>query len=365
MGGVRLGGRVIIVSCSPPFTNSDISATDSVQVYRACTGDAVGNATQITTFTDGRTVQEEATNPILSPNGSKILFEVLSNSNDWEIWVTNSTPGSTATQLVAALDEHYYHPSWGADSNTFVYVQGTENRLGGPFTIFKDTVSSPGSPTTIVSLASGIGRYLARPRFNFDGTRIAYMQFNGTNAQLRCCDADGSNDNNVQTLASGYDFNDPPSFGWANSSNLIAWQDGSTGLYIGTDTGTGIIQLNDGGDSAGIGANVSHSPFIADDSAVIYSAIQEATRCGVFRADVSGTPNPTDINLLHGPTNSTYMRAPIVYNGRVWFVEFVSGGDQGVASMLPDGSGYQLHLDVSLGTPDLADFSTGWGWYFN
>ncbi len=365
MGGVRLSALVLLRSCSPPFTNTDLTDTGSVQVFRACTGDTPGLATQITNFSDGRIVNEDIANPVLSPDGRKILFEILSNSNDWEVWVVNATPGSTPVQLVAVLDEHYYHPSWGVDSDTFLYVKGSENRFSEAMTIFKDTVSSPGSPVTVKTQATGFGRYLARPRFNFDGTRIAYMQFNGTSSTFRCMNADGTSDGSIATITD-YDFNDPPCFSWANTQNLLAWQDGSTGVWLANDTGGGLVDLNSNGVAAGLPGSISHLAWPADDSFVVWGAALavEPGLVSIIRSELDGS-NTTELNALHGPSTGTWMRTPVVYQNRIWFIEFEGGDNYVVGSVAMDGTDYQVALDITLGTPDMEPFASTWGIYWN
>ena len=92
------------------------------QVYRPCSNNAAGTMTQITNFT-GFTVANQCHNPVLSPDGSKILFEITSATSGYrEIWVVNAT-GGTGTQLVADGSNYVIHPFWAPDSDTFVYVR--------------------------------------------------------------------------------------------------------------------------------------------------------------------------------------------------------------------------------------------------
>lgn len=367
MAGVRVGGIGVASVCSPIFPNTDLGVTDSCQIYRACTNNAAGTATQITDFTDGRVNPEDLKNPMLSPDGTKILFETLSSGNDWEIWVVDNVPGSTATQLVAVNDEHYYHPSWAPDSNTFVYVKGTEPRVGGAFTIFKDTVSAIGTPDTLVTQGSTVSGYLARPRFNFDGTRIAYMRNNGSGTKdLRCMDDDGTNNGQVKTI-SDYDFNDPPSFGWANTQNMIAWQNGGSEVWIGDDTGGSQVQINTAGAAAGIPGSISNYCWPSDDSFVVFAA-QTGTIAGslcVIRAELDGS-NTTELSNTNGPPNLTYLKTPIIWQGKIWFFEFGGGTISAnyLSYMELDGTGYQNFLDVSAASA-LEPFGPDWQIYFN
>lgn len=371
MSGIRISGKAPpVIPCSPPLTAyGGAGTTGESGIYRSCEGDAAGEMTLIAAldFADA----DQCYNPVLSPDGTKILFEVLSPSNDFEIWVVNATPGSTPTRLLGVVDEHYYHPAWGPDSDTFVYVKGTENHTFGPFDVYTDTVSSPGSPTLVQSLASGTFRYLVRPQFNFDGSRIAYMQYDGTNDEFRCMDADGSNDVLLDTISS-YPFNDPPGFSWALTQNLVAYTDGASGVrkvYVIDDTGSGKTQLNANGDAAGVRANLSGLAWAPADEFVVISA-DLALGNGIqpIRAEVDGS----DTTLLpvgtgFGPENRNCYRTCLVLNDRIWWIRRTSDVSAGeIQSCALDGSDPRTDFDNTLGSGDrVADFGGGDGFYFN
>lgn len=366
MGGVRLGGIAHIVACSPPFTAYDgpLGVGDP-QVYVACTDDPPGDATRYTDFA-GYVDSDENFNPVISPDGTKVLFEVLSPSTNFrEIWVTDAIAGSTPTQLVASGSQYRTHPYWHPDSDTFVYVQGTG---GGVMEgdIAKDTVSSPGSPTILKTHAGGGGGY--RPQFNFDGTRVAYIWTAGSDPQIRCMDDDGSNDGLVDDTISGYDSNEPPQFGWANTQNLIAFQDGLTpqDTWIIDDTGGGKTQLDANGDAAGATSLVSLYPFPADDSFVVITANIGSGFYNVFRAELDGS-DTTQLGTT-GPVLLSPMRGALVYQGRIWFIsDNEDEGNRGrISFMSLSGAGQTVVLDTDLGTGDaILPFVGGDGWYFN
>ena len=371
MGGVRIGGTGVVTICSPPFTAFDGpgAADDNPQVYVACTNNAPGDATRYTN-SSGFTDSDDNYNPVLSPDGTKVLFEVLSPSTGFkEIWVTDAIAGSTPTQLVADASQYVYHPCWGPDSDTFVYVQGAGGGTDRG-SVYKDTVSSPGSPTLLKADGGGtIGAY--RPQFNFDGTRVAYIYTATADPQLRCMDDDGSNDGIVDNaLVAAYDQNEPPQFGWANTQNLLCWNDGAAaaGIFVADDTGAGKTQVNANGDAAGAAAYIAGYgyAFPSDDSFVVMTANLGSGFYNVIRAELDGS----DTNILGttGPVTVTPFRAALAFEGRIWFISDVNalGGKGEISFMSLTGTNETVVFDSSAGAGDeVQPFVGGGGWYFN
>jgi Tol biopolymer transport system component len=197
MAGIRIGGVTIITVCSPPWAGFGGAGTSGdPQVYVACTSDAAGEATAYTDFA-GFADADECYNPVIYPDGTQVLFEVLSATTGFrEIWVTDTTAGATPTQLVTDGSEYCFHPGWGPDSDTFVYVLGSGGALSAG-SVYKDTVSAPGSPTLLKANSGSQGSF--RPQFNFDGTRVAYLYAATGDPQLRCMDDDGTNESVIYT----------------------------------------------------------------------------------------------------------------------------------------------------------------------
>ena len=333
-------------------------------MFVACSSDAPGTATKYTDFS-GFVDADQCYNPLLSPDGTKVLFEVLNPSNGFkEVWVVDAVAGSTPTQLVADASEYVYHPAWGPDSDTFVYVHGTGGGTAAG-DIYKDTVSSPGSPVLLKSASGGGGGF--RPQFNFDGSRVAYIW--STTPQLRCMDDDGTNDGLVDGLVNAYDSNEPPMFSWANTQNLIAFEDGQTapGIFVSDDTGGGTVQINANGAVVGAACYVSGLAWPANDSFVVLSANLAAGFYNVIRAELDGS----DTNVLGttGPaTTQSYFRGALVYENRIWFISKTDtlNGKGAVATMTLTGGGEQTVFDSSLGSGDqVYPFTGGDGWYFN
>lgn len=363
----RFVDLIVVEVCSPPFSayNQGAVFAESPNVFRSCPSDAPGDLTQVTDF-DDFSLADACHNPVLSPDGSKILFEVEGPfAANRQIWVVDSAPGSTATQLVADASNQVVHPSWGADSDTFVYVHCSGGALQEG-TIFKDTVSSPGSPT---ALKSGSGFSPWRPRFNHDGTRIAYIYapVSAGDADLRCMDDDGSNDSSLDNTLDGYLFQFPPQFGWANNANMIAYSDGETArnTYVINDDGSGKTQLDANGDAAGSATNLSHLCFAPDDSFVVISSNIGAGYITMFRAEVDGS-DTTALGST-GAINQTYMTVGVVFNNRIWFISGASSVSTAkLRSMALDGTDQVENFNNTLGPGNLiADFTSGDGFYFS
>lgn len=337
-----------MVSCSPPLGLSRQS-DDTYNVYRACSNDADGDATQITDFADAGADADGIENPRLSPDGTKILFQRASTITGYtEIWVVDATPGSTATQLVAEAGRYLMHPSWAPDNDTFVYVRGSSGGATSGGQIEKDTVSSPGSPTTIKAASAGFSPY--RPQFNFDGSRVAYLWNKdiGTPDELRCMDADGSNDATVDTGVP-WISNDPQQYGWARGSNQLCYSN-NTNAYVINDDGTGKTQINANGDAAGVPLIVTADCWAPDDSHVVVTANLGNGYYDLIRAELDGS-DTSRLNLSHGAANQTWMKGAYVYASRIWFIEVASSANGGkVASTLIDGTDYRVDLDVNADT---------------
>lgn len=365
----HFSGVAFVLECSPPWTAFGGSATSGdPQVYAACSSDAAGTATQYTDFA-GFTDADQCHNPVLSPDGTKILFEVLGASTGYrEVWVVDATPGSSPTQLVADASNYVVHPAWGPDSDTFVYVHCSGGALLNG-TIYKDTVSSPGSPVSL-KVASGSSPW--RPQFNFDGTRVAYIYDANASAacDLRCMDADGTNDASLDNTIGGYTFTQPPQFSWANTQNLIAYSDAQfpAGIFVIDDAGAGKTQINANGDAAGANSVVSGEAWPSDDSFVVITAnLGVGGFFSVVRAEVDGS-DTTALNASRGSVNQGWFEAAKVYGNRIWFISATdaSASKGRISSVALDGTDLQDNFDSSLGSGDqVAAFAGGDGWYFN
>lgn len=369
MAGIRIGGVAIITVCSPPWTAFGGAATGGdPQVYVACASNAAGEATAYTDFS-GFADADQCFNPVISPDGTKVLFEVLSSSTGFrEIWVTDTVAGSTPTQLVANASQYCFHPAWFPDSDTFVYVLGSGGAIDAG-SIYKDTVTSPGSPTLLRAPSGGAGCF--RPQVNFDGTRVAYLYTAAADPQLRCMDDDGSNDGLVDDTLSTYDSNEPPQFSWANTQNLIAFEDGQTAalVYVIDDTGGGKTQVNANGDAAGAACYLTgygHA-WPANDAFVLITVNLGSGYYAPCRCELDGSTS-TVLGTTGAVTTPTYMRGALIYESRIWFISDSDalGGKGEISYMSLAGGTETIVFDTSAGSGDqVLAFTGGDGWYFN
>lgn len=369
MAGIRIGGTTIITVCSPPmgaYVGTGGAFPDSSEVWRSCTGDTAGTMTQLTDFADGGlTYLDDIFNPVLSPNGRKVLFEGRNPSTGYyEIWVVDNTPGSTATMLVSDASNYVRFPAWGPDSDTFLYTHEAGGVSTGG-TIYKDTVSAVGSPVSLKAATGGYSPF--RAQFSYDGTRVAYIWDKdvGAGCELRCMDADGTNDtllDNTLVLSP-----EPPQFAWANTQNVLVYDPATGGanpIYVINEDGTGQTQINSAGAAAGAGCLISGLAWPADDSFVVITA--NFAPWAVVRAETDGS-NTTVLGST-GPVNQAFFRVALVLNGRIWFISQTntSAGLGRVSSMALDGTGERTDFGSNLGSGDqVKPFVSGDGWYFN
>lgn len=362
MRGLRVSARAVVPRlCSPPFSLTRVS-DDSFNVYRACVGNAAGDATQISNFSDGATVIDSIYNPRLSPDGTKILFEALVAGGLTEIWVVSATPGSTATQLIADGSKRLFHPSWHPDSDQFVYVRTqSSSTAGGQIEV--DSVSAIGSPATIKAFSSGFSPY--RPQFNHDGTLVAYLYTKdlGTPDDFRVMNANGTGDASLDaTNVGNYQSTNPQQFGWAHAANKLCYA-GSSNAYIINSDGTGRTQINANGPAAGAAMRVTSDCWAPADAFVVVSADLGSGHRAI-RCETDGSTTSV-LNASHGPDNQNWMRGVYIYNGRIWFIETADGASGGkISSILLDGTDYRVDLDVNPNTI-LDDIGGGEGFVFD
>lgn len=355
----RLSAFGFVPVCSPPFGATEGTSGDGdYNVYRACVGDTAGEATRYTDFDDGGLTSEGIRNPVLSPDGSKILFELDPTSSGFtEIWVVDNTPGSTATQVLADASNYLMHASWHPDSDQFVYVHGASGSFLG--SIKKSSVSTPGTTSTLKTKDATNSPF--RPQFNFDGSRVAYLWDTnvGGTGHLRVMDDDGTNDSALDTAVK-YRFAGAQ-FAWSNDGTMIAYDDGASGsniAYVINADGTGRTQINAAGDALGGTCRVSDRAWPPDDSYVVIAAGLGAGYQDVVRAELDGS-DTTILATGHGSWNQDYFRQVLVADNRIWFIESATV----LGSVAIDGTDYRTDLTIDLAAMD--DFGSGDGWYYN
>ncbi len=319
MAGIRISATAVLVTCSPPvgaYGGSGRPSGTDPQVWRSCSNNVPGDLTPYTDFT-GFVDVDQVSNPVLSPD-------------------------------------------------QFLYVAPTGGTLNNGV-IMLDSVSSPGSPTTLRTPTAGWSCF--RPHFNYDGTRIAYImdQIVGAGGDLRVMDDDGSNDALLDSPVI-IRLNQPTQHSWAWGSNQIVYEDGSLGgnAYVIQDDGSGKTQVNANGPAAGGSARVSQFAWAPDDSFVVFTENLGNGFFDVLRGELDGSTT-TRLNTSHGPINQTWFQAAIVFHNRIWFIEAANSVSQGwLSSFLMDGTDYVNNFDSTDGPGDLIEpFTGGDGFYFN
>ena len=342
----KLSGYAEIVLCGPPFSAYEGSSGDGdVNIYRACVGNAAGDATKITNYNNGGATTDQMSNPVLSPDGLKIAFEQWNASSGFaEIWVVSRTPGSTASAVVVDGSHHCRTPQWASDSDTILYTRGGTGEGGAIETI---SVSS-GSPTVLKTPVAGFSFW--RPSFNFDDSRIAYWNSkdvgNDTAEGPWIMDADGSNA--AQAHASLNYLVDGSQHAWARASDVLAYTDGTSVWKINGD-GTSETQINSNGAIAGLPVRLSFAAWAAADAFIVATG-SNGSQWRLHRIETDGSTSSL-LNTTHGAMNQGSLKQAFVFSSRVWFIETGSSNNGGkIGSTAMDGSDYRVDLDVNLST---------------
>lgn len=349
-----------IVEGSPPFSAFEGSSGDGdVNIYRRHDEDAAGDATRYTNYNDGGATTDGMHNPVLAPDESRIAYTQASRATGFgEIWVVSNSPGSTPVQLVSDSTRWLMYPMWSPDSSTIVFSRG--NAAGNIYGGTIETVSvGGGTPTVLYTPAANYRAY--RPAYNSDGTRIAFMLSHETGADdgLWIMDADGTNATKVASITA-YRL-DGSQFGWSPFADRLVYDTGALAADIRliNGDGTGDTKINLG-DPNGAGNRVGKFPWL-DATGVVIASNQGDTFWRLYRLEDDGVTNGTVLSFAHGSANQAWMKQPLVYNDRIWFIEVASGASGGMLSSFAlDGSDYTEHLDVNDATL-LDDFSGGTG----
>jgi len=357
-------GVSFVLVCSPPFTAHDIP-TDSFNVFRSCEGDAAGDPTAFTDWADGGVTLEGAFNPVLSPDSTKIVYTQMNVATGLgELWVVNNSPGSTPTAVLTSATEWLNTPMWHPDSDRIVYTRGAS---GGDFYggTIETLLISVGTPSVLYTPTGSQRAY--RPSYNFDGSRIAFMLDttggSGTH-DLIVMDDDGSNVNVVDGSCT-YRL-DGSQWSWANTQDVLAYENGRTGGAIACKVvngdGTGSTKISVG-DLDLTSMRMGKFAWPSDDSFVEIASNQGDGYYASYRAETNGSGS-TRLQFTHGSANQAFMRQHMIYNSRIWFIEVASGTSGGtIGSTALDGSDYVESLDVN-DAAIINDFSSGEGFEY-
>lgn len=190
--------------------SSNRAGNDEIYTLEFGADGAPGTVTRLTA--DGGTTLPSDTNPIFSPDGSKILW-TSTRGGARGFWVMDRT-GDNQVRVAGTTPVGLFDPSWHPDSTRLIGFRGT-----GPGTFELGTFVPGGAFTALTNTASG-----GHARVSPDGTRVAW-QAGATGAPLSIFSLlIGSPPAVVAAGAAGRDFAEPT---WS--------PDGQSLVYTGED----------------------------------------------------------------------------------------------------------------------------------
>jgi Tol biopolymer transport system component len=212
--------------------------------------------------------------PTWSPDGTRIAYRRLLESDDGEIWLMRAD-GSRAHDLNHGPDSSDWGPAWSPDGARIAYSSG----VGGRVAIF--VMDADGSQQR--ALGQGHGEY---PAWSPDGTRIAYA--GGGYYDIYVMKADGT-DQRQLTHSPAYDM----SPAWSPDGRWIAYDTQADFYPRLTEPGQGPemeihVMRADGTDDHRITDNRVEDRFPAWSPDSAYLAWTEQGRIMVANPDGSG-----------------------------------------------------------------------------
>lgn len=264
MSGIRLSARAV-VAFGIPYSygpaNYNIEITDST-----------GAGAHADVTTPGA---DSVQTPVMNHAGTLLTY-LKNNAGDMNM--RSIAPNGSGDALVRSGDVRY--SDWSPDDSRIVF---SVFDVGDEDTI--RIMDADGSNESVLYTA-GSGLEVMRPCFNFDGTKIAFMeQTSGFTGKIRCMNADGTGAADVVT---GIRYSPNNAFSWAHSSNVIAYGDGQTnGKFrkINSD-GTGGLDLETQLNS--LNAYGTRHMWSNDDSTIFPEIYQGSTRWKIYASPASG-----------------------------------------------------------------------------
>lgn len=311
---------------------------------------------------------EDISNPILSPDRTKIAFDINFPGPNGEGQIRSIPVGGGSYTVVSEDDpggSYFLQPSWHPDSDTLIYIHA-DPTTGFFGRIVSGKVSDPQNETTLYTPPSTANYGPMRPQYNRDGTLIAFFLDGGVGATasvtgLYIMDADGSNVTQLDTWATA-----SPRFSFGYDGSQLAWGPDDTiyygrysftggpnpqGIYKIQPDGTGMTQLTTDAETSVQNCRIANRAFLPDDSALIITSAwptRLSTGWTIYQLALDGSGG-SRLNDTHGPDNREYFRCAYVHpeDGRIWFVE--QAVDDGViSSMAVDGSDYRVEENIVL-----------------
>jgi len=295
MAGIRIGGSGVLVRVGVPYSygpsNYNIEITDP----------SGGGAHTDVTAPGAASVQT----PVMNHAGTLMTYLKL-NAGDYNM--RSVAPDGSGDTLVRSGSVRY--SDWSPDDSQIVftvYDTGDEDTVR--------IMDADGSNESVLYTA-GSGLEVMRPCFNFDGTKIAFMeQTSGFTGKIRCMNADGSGAADVVT---GIRYTPDNAFSWAYGSNVIAYGDGQTNGKFrkinsdgtgGTDLETQLNSLN---------AYGTRHMWAPDDSAIYPEIYQGSTRWKIYESPAAGGGG-----AALSPVFQVVDRPTFVLDGRVYGLTYI------------------------------------------
>lgn len=307
---------------------------------------AGGNVTQITDMPNAG----EKNTALLSPDGSKVLFDT------WEgrdLWVVN-TDGTGLINLTDSPHvEDGINAAWSPDGSKIAFSRNGDDQdcaNGGPDACGFWTIGADGSGLTRLIPDNGDGFQGGWIDWSPDGSKLVFSgwipgDYNPGDPffDLFVINSDGSG---LQQLTIGETRHHRPA--WSPNGDLIAFESFSTGsfvhLFVMAPDGTGMTQLTDDG----LGWDARMPVWSPDGSRIAFGCLGLC----VINPDGSGLETVTD--LWPGPTVSNpHAWAP---DGSVIAFTSDPGGHWDVYTIRPDGTGLRNLTNLATG-----DYFGSWG----
>jgi len=306
---------------------------------------AGGNVTQITDMPNAG----EKNTALLSPDGSKVLFDT------WEgrdLWVVNTDGTGLLNVTSSPWEEDGLKAAWSPDGSKIAFSRNGDSQdcaNGGPDACGFWTINSDGSGLTRLIADNGDGFQGNHIQWSPDGSQLVFVGWipGGDPGDpwfdLFVINSDGTGLQQLTSDDVGYGF---PR--WSPSGDLIAFTGCCTGdythLFVMAPDGTGLTQLTD--DS--LGWDAGGPVWSPDGSKILFSC----TGMCLISPDGSGLVNFTE--LYAGPTGSKLPAwAP---DGSVIGFSSNAGSGYDVYTIRPDGTGLR-----NLTSLPSDDYFGSWG----
>lgn len=375
MSQPHLSARAITGHTSPPFT---VLETDRYGVWRMVNGTLVRLAGEDATINSEW--GEEPNNPVLSPDGTKVVFNwnFPGPNGEGQIALVNSTAAGQTPTILSPDDAggpYMLHPQWHPDSDRVVYVHAAPAK-GFYGSVVAVDLASPGTedvlytPST-VGAPNGYGPL--RPQYSPDGGMILFFLDDQSGATdtlsgLYVMDADGSNVTQLDTWSTvgppndGYGFNGSQSC-WTADGRIVYVTDSFAGgigqVYIIDADGSGQTLLSSDGTSSTKECRINRLSYISSGggyvigSSYVFDATLAQNIWRPWRWELDGSGG-TMLTSVGDPDvfayDMQYFTNMYPYLNRIWFTPRAgSAGPIGwLSSCALDASDYTT--DVQLDT---------------